>query len=364
MNEEKLAVLELFLAADIGAVRFFKLLEVFGNAKNTVTASAQELMSVYGIGEKTALAVSSRKFAAMAENEIKNADKNNIKIVFYDDADYPENLKNIPDKPVVLYIKGDYIPQDFNAAAIVGSRRASAYGKNVTEEFAACFAQNNLTVISGLARGVDSYAHKAALENNGRTIAVLGNGLLVNYPPENKKLQDKIPESGAVISEFALNVQPNPGTFPRRNRIVAALSKAVLVTEAVLASGALITAKLAAQYGKDVFAVPGSIYSNLSKGTNMLLENGAFIALNPWHVTSQITGTPIYNSVSQKDAPKLTSGERKVLEFLENIQEGAHTETIAQKLNITIAQTAAILFQLEMKDLVKAAPGQIYIKVR
>jgi len=360
VNQEKLAILELFLAADIGSLRFFRLLEIFGNAQNIVTASKKELMAVYGIGEKIAGAVSSRKFLAQAETEIENALKNNIKIVFYTDGDYPENLQNITDKPAVLYVKGDYLPADSNAAAVVGSRRASAYGKNTTEEFAAVFAKNGLTVVSGLARGVDSYAHKAALENDGRTIAVLGNGLLVHYPPENKKLQDKIPERGAVISEFPLNCEPNPGTFPRRNRIIAALSKAVLVTEASEKSGAVITAKFAAEYGKDVFAVPGSIYSSLSKGTNKLIEDGAFAALVPENVTAQITGAFINSGVIKK-TEGLTVREKEVLEFLSGIQEGAHLETIAQKFNATIAEVSSTLFQLEILGLVRSTPGQIYI---
>ncbi|MDR1695787.1 MAG: DNA-processing protein DprA [Endomicrobium sp.] len=365
MNEEELSVFKLFLAADIGIKRLSGLIEKFGSAKSAVNASKTELLQVEGIGLKTADEILNIKNSKKAEKELEKARKSNIKILLADSGEYPRVLKDFADRPVALYVKGDLTEKDLNSIAIVGSRKPTNYGKTVTCEFAGHFAKKGITVISGLARGVDTEAHAAALKNNGRTAAVLGNGLFVNYPPENAKLQEKISESGAVISEFPLEQKPDVWTFPRRNRIIAALSKATLVTEAAQKSGAVITARFAAEYGKDVFAVPGSVYSQLSKGTNGLIKDGAFLALNPQDMLGQMPYVTYNNdTIAKKALPLLSGNEQKTLELIKNCDEGLHSDIIAQKLNIEIPEIAAIIFKLELEGLIKSEPGQFYTAVR
>lgn len=366
MNEERLSVFKLFLASDIGIKRFSKLIDRFGSAGEVLRASGKSILEIDGFGEKTAKEIENINKSGKAEKEIELAGKNNIRIVLFSDPQYPQELKNYSDMPLVLYIKGEIPENDGKSLAIVGARKATLYGKTVTGEFASYFAKRGITIISGLARGIDTEAHMAALDNKGRTVAVLGNGLLVNYPPENRKLQEKIPESGAVISEFPLLMQPDKSSFPRRNRIVAALSKAVLVTEASEKSGAMITARIAAEYGKDVFAVPGSIYSGLSKGTNRLIQDGAYPALKPEDIYGFApleSDGGLFPAALQADI-KLEKTEKDVLKLIGSCDEGANFDTIANRLSIDISDLSAIMLKLEISGLVKTMPGQIYIRVR
>ena len=363
MNEKNLSLFKLLLATDIGTVRFFRLLERFGDIDSIIKASKRDLMSIDGIGPVIADAILNSSNSGKAEKELETAIKNNIKIVLYNSSDYPKPLRELADKPLVLYIKGSILEKDFDSLSIVGSRRISNYGKTVTSEFASYFAKKGVTIISGLARGVDSQAHIAALENKSRTIAVLGNGLLINYPPENARLQEKIPQNGAVISEFPLRKQPDRGTFPRRNRIIAGFSRITLITEAALGSGALITARFCAEYGKDVFAIPGNIYSSISKGTNELIQNGAFIALSPHDMADQIGWIPKDKTAKTNKLPALDKLEQEVLTLIENDDMGLPTDLIAQKLNIGISEIAAVLLKLEINGLIKPTPGQIYIRM-
>ncbi|BAV59215.1 DNA-processing protein DprA [Candidatus Endomicrobiellum trichonymphae] len=362
MNERELSLFKLLSATDIGAIRFFRLLDKFGDTELILKASKRDLMSVEGIGQAIADTIFNSSDSGKAEKELETAIKNNIKITFYYNSDYPKPLRDFADKPLILYIKGNILEKDFDSISIVGSRRISNYGKTVTSEFASYFAKKGITIVSGLARGVDSQAHITALENKSRTIAVLGNGLLVNYPPENAKLQEKISQCGAVISELQLRKQPDRGTFPRRNRIIAGFSRATLLTEAALKSGALITARFCAEYGKDVFAVPGSIYSSISKGTNELIQNGAFIALGPHDMADQLKWTSKDKISKTNKLPSLDKLELEVLSLIENDSAGLPPDLIAQKLNIGISEIAPVLLKLEINGLIKTTPGQIYVR--
>ena len=204
-----------------------------------------------------------------------------IKILTWEDADYPDKLMNIDQPPPVIYIRGSIKPEDRWAVAIVGTRRVTSYGRQVTEQVSTYLARNGLTVVSGLARGVDGVAHQTTLANNGRTIAVLGSGIDQIYPPEHRQLAEKIIENGAVISDYHPGTPPDAGNFPPRNRIISGLSLATVVVEAGETSGALITATFAAEQGREVFAVPGPIYAPQSKGTNRLIREGAQPLLDP-----------------------------------------------------------------------------------
>ncbi|MDR1195211.1 MAG: DNA-processing protein DprA [Endomicrobium sp.] len=368
MNEENISILKLFLAADIGTVRLFKLLEKFGKAENVFKAKRSDLINVAGIGEKTADAIIDIKDSGKAEKELTIAKNNNISLTMFTEENYPEPLKDYPDMPLILYVKGNITDKDYASLSIVGSRKATNYGKSVTDEFAGYFARKGITIVSGLARGIDTQSHIAAIQNKGRTIAVLGNGLMVNYPPENMILQAKIPENGAVISECPLTKQPDKSSFPRRNRIIAAFSRATLVVEASLQSGSLITARYCAEYGKDVFAVPGSIYSEFSAGSNMLIKEGASVVLNVKDMADQ---TPYFNILEEERSERqqefsnlLNKSEQTVLDLISKNDEGLHADEIAQQLNIEISAIAAIILKLEINGLIKPMPGRLYVRAR
>jgi DNA processing protein len=363
MNEKDLCLFKLISAADVGTLRFFALLEKFGNAEYVLKASKRDLMSVEGIGPTIAEGILNSSNSGNAQRELELAQKNNIEIALYNSHSYPKSLIDFADKPLALYIKGNILEKDFDSISIVGSRKASNYGKTVTSEFAAYFAKKGITIISGLARGIDTISHVTALKNKSRTIAVLGNGLLVNYPPENAKLQEMISQNGAVISEFSLNRQPDRWAFPRRNRIIAGFSRATLLTEAALESGACITARICADYGKDVFSVPGNIYSNTSKGTNKLIQNGAFIALSPQDMAESLSWFPKNRLEINNNSLNLDTLELSVLNLIESDCDGLPPDLIAHKLNISISDMAYALLTLELNGLIKQTPGQAYIRV-
>ncbi|MCM8789491.1 MAG: DNA-processing protein DprA [Candidatus Omnitrophica bacterium] len=268
------AYVALNLIGDIGTVRFNRLKNYFGKPENIFNTPYEKLVDILGITDTLA-----RRLASFKQEELKKelalAKRLSLKIITLEDSDYPENLKNIPGAPIVLYVKGSFIIQDNFGFSIVGSRRASLYGLNAAEKFASELSQKGFTIISGMARGIDTYAHKGALKAGGRTVAVMGSGFNHIYPQENIDLAEEISKNGAVISEFPINAEPLPQNFPRRNRIISGLSLGVIVVEAARNSGALITADFALEQGRDVFALPGKIDSNLSFGTNGLIKQGA-----------------------------------------------------------------------------------------
>jgi DNA processing protein len=363
MNKDNFAAFKLSITDDIGYIRFFNLIQAFGSAQDVFLAQINDLINVEGIGEKTAKAIINMGKSELPYQEIEKAKAHKIEIVLYNDDKYPPSLRDCADKPLVLYIKGSLTAQDDESISIVGSRHMTSYGKALTDDFAGYFARMGITIVSGLARGVDTQSHIAALENNARTIAVLGNGLLVNYPPENAALQAKIAKNGALISEYLLEMAPNKNTFPRRNRIISGLSKAVLVTEAALKSGALISARYAAEYGRDVFAVPGNIYSRMSQGANFLIQNGAYPVLGPQDMLKHLSFTGFKNlpSPQQKQKLKLNPIEQKVLSIIESSQTGITLDMIVYKMNSDIANIAPIILTLELNDLIESLPGQAFM---
>ena len=251
-----------------------KLIEHFGSPQAAYMASLTELESC-GVPARVAQAIFAQSELKEAEREIKEIGKAECELIAFDSEDYPPLLKQIPDAPLLLYVRGDVKVLSQHAVAIVGSRRPTAYGSSVAHRLAHDLAQRQLVVASGLARGVDSAAHRGALEGKGKTVAVLGSGIDVIYPRENKRLAEEIAKSGAVISEFPLGTGPTPENFPIRNRIISGLSLGVVVVEAAEYSGSLITARLALEQNREVFAVPGNITSAQSFGPNHLIKQGA-----------------------------------------------------------------------------------------
>ncbi len=263
------------MVPDVGCVKLRLLLEQFKSPAGIFSSSVSELKSVKGIGQHTARAIKNAYSDYDIEKEIALIKKFGVSVTTLFDDDYPLNLMNIYDPPILLYTKGALKVNDEFAVAIVGSRICTYYGMNMAEKMASELACCGLTVVSGLARGIDTAAHKGALKSKGRTVAVLGNGLSSVYPPENKVLSEQIILNGALISEFPMETPPYKHNFPRRNRVISGLSKAVLVVEAAKKSGALITADFALEQGRDVFAVPGMAGRPLSAGTNSLIKQGA-----------------------------------------------------------------------------------------
>jgi len=370
MDNEKLSIVALNTVVDLIPKKIISLINYFGSASNVLAADIADLESVGSISKKVAETIKTLSNLEVANKECILAGKNNIKILTYLDKDYPGRLKNIYDFPPVIYIKGNFDKSDEYSVSVVGSRRPTNYGAIVTEKFCKYFAQNSITTISGLASGIDTQAHSSTLKNSGRTIAVLGNGLLECYPAGNRKLQDEIAEKGVVVSEYPLTRTALPVNFPRRNRIVAALSLATIVVEAAEKSGSLITAELACDYGKDVFAVPGPIFSKYSQGPNSLIKQGAFVALNPEDVTEQVEllnewvkkNSKKKKKEIEKNLPLISQSSINILKMIQSSTVGMSLDEISLKTNVSVSEISTILLDLELNGLIKAMPGQIYIR--
>ncbi len=287
--------------------------------------------------------------------------KSDIDIMTIKDSLYPEELKNIPAPPVVLYYKGTIL-KDKKRIGIVGSRRATFYGLDMAKRLSAELAENGVTVVSGMARGIDSEAHKGALEAGGRTIAVFGCGADIIYPPENVKLAEQICASGAIISEYLPGTPPVPLNFPARNRIISGLSQGIVIVEAGEKSGSLITADFALEQGRDVFAIPGNINSKNSKGTNKLIKDGAKIVTNATDILEELKiEYKKENIIENKNDLKthlLNANERTIAQRL---QKGtAHIDVIARDCGIDVQLAGSVLFMLELSGFVEQLPGKYY----
>jgi len=369
--------LKLIRAEGIGPVTFSKLIKHFGSADRALGASVSELARIDGIGFKTAerIAASRDKFDAAAEVEL--AQKLGVWIIHFDDERYPPVLKRIYDPPPVLYIKGSLSRQDNLAVSIVGSRHCSLYGQEQASRFAHFLASAGFTVCSGMARGIDTAAHQGALSAGGRTIAVQGCGLANIFPPENKKLFELIAESGACVSELPLRYEPLAVNFPPRNRIIAGLSLGTIVVEAALRSGALITAKAALDYNREVMAVPGKIDSPLSKGAHQLIKEGATLIESVEDVMQALgcIGEQLASHVSAAAAEaaeraekslfdvsqlKLSGDERKIYDCLD--KEPVHIEQIIAETDLPAGSVNAALISLRLKGLIKQLPGSLFAK--
>ncbi len=295
-----------------------------------------------------------------ADTEIKKAKGLDVKIVTIKDKDYPSLLKEISDPPLVLYVKGDLSSSGKYLISIVGSRKCTKYGQTVAQKFASSFARLGIIVVSGLALGIDSAAHSGAITVNGKTFAVIGSGLDRIYPATNKFLAEKIYNGhGAVISEFPFGTEPKPFNFPFRNRIISGLSYATIVVEAAKRSGSLITARLAAEQGRDVFAVPGNITSKMSEGTNMLIKDGAIPLTEPNDVFTYVSVFKDF-SIEKIQSEKFSVDEEKVISVLNNSMETLMG--ISEKTGISEQKLISLLTYMEVKGLIKRNGGR-YFKV-
>jgi DNA processing protein len=349
------------LVKGIGSVRFKALMEAFGDAEAAWNASPEAWTSA-GLPQKVVDAFQ-RVHKGVALDQIWDRIQSlGIEVRTWDDEGYPRHLKEIDQPPPLLYIRGSLVPEDDWAVAIVGTRRVTAYGRQVTEEIATTLAHNGVTIVSGLARGVDSIAHQAALHAGGRTLAVLGNGVDIVYPPENRLLAAQVMEHGALVSDYPLGTQPDGINFPPRNRIISGLSMAVVIVEAGMTSGALITATFAAEQGRDVFAVPGNINAPQSQGTNRLIRDGAQPLLNPQDVLEALNLTMVVEHQAVRVALPTDPVEAQLFRLLSH--EPKHVDEIRSQADMPIETVSATLAMMELKGMVRQVGGMNYVAVR
>jgi DNA processing protein len=330
-----------------------KLMEVYPSSEAVFCASGDELMERTGIPKSLACEIQDISWQRRAQDEIKAIQREGIVVMTLKDIHYPESLSAIPDPPPILYMKGEYSSADPQAVAIVGSRKASPYGIRTAERISSELAAYGFTIISGLARGIDSAAHRGALTAGGRTLAVLGCGLDILYPPENTNLQERIVQKGAVFSELPLGTAPLPNHFPNRNRIISGLSLGTLVVEAAARSGSLITAQCALEQGREVFAIPGNLGLPNSQGANRLIKAGAKLVEEACDIVEelqpQLAGR--FQVATKKKPAELDSTEETLYELLSD--EPRHIDELVTESRLSSAQVTGVLLQLELKGTIK-----------
>jgi DNA processing protein len=357
----------LHLVPGVGRITFKRLVEYFGRPYEVMRATAGQLTRVSGIGPKIANAIVGFQTEREVERELRAAQSVGCQIVTWGDEGYPPLLKTIEDPPPVLYVKGELGDPAVPAVAVVGSRRPSTYGKVVAEQLAGELAACGITVVSGLARGIDSVAHLNALEREGRTIAVLGCGLSYMYPPENRRLAERISHQGAVVSEFPMTTKPDRLNFPLRNRTISGLSLGTVVVEAGERSGALITAQWALEQGRDVFAVPGNVTAPTSRGTNRLIKMGAKLVERVEDILEELPAYALggtYQRAPQQEDRGLTGhtpDERRLLALLDPV-EARHIDWIIEQAHVPTSTVSALLLKLELEGTVTQLPGKLFLK--
>jgi len=349
----------------VGSSRCQKLLKHFGSPQAILEASVKELEHVSGIGEYTARQIVNLKDKLDVERELSRIEKQKICIITFFDENYPSNLKSIFDPPVLLYVKGKLLPEDIIAIAMVGTRRPTAYGKMVAEKLSGELAERDVTVVSGMARGIDSFSHRGALSRGGRTIAVLGCGIDVCYPPENRDLLNEISEKGAVVSEFPMGTRPERMNFPLRNRVISGLSLGVVIVEAGPKSGALITAECALEQGREVFAVPGNIFNLETKGTHSLIKEGAKLVEGYGDIIEEISCLrdvlPVTPTTKLQRQVELSEEEERVYNLLSF--EPIHIDLISKESGLPINRISPILMNLEMKGRIREVAGKMFLRL-
>ncbi|HEY4687255.1 MAG TPA: DNA-processing protein DprA [Candidatus Subteraquimicrobiales bacterium] len=341
--------------------KFNQFLRQFGGAKEIWEASLSELSQVVSL-EVAQKIVFQRNQVNLGE-ELERVKNHGARVLTVNSPEYPTLLQEIPSPPAALFITGKNLKDFSPAIAIVGSRRASTYGKALAEEFAAKLSEAGLTIVSGLARGIDSAAHLGALRTGGETVGVLGCGLDVVYPAENKKLYQQISEEGALVSEYPLGTPPLTFHFPSRNRIISGLSLGVIVVEANDRSGALITVDFALEQGREVFAVPGNVKSTLSRGTHKLLKQGASLVEKAEDVLEALNiSSPEISVRKESNQSDLSRDEKSLLERVG--WEVRHIDEICRQVNQPISQTSSLLTILELKGYIKQEAGQRYLRIQ
>jgi len=345
----------------IGRVKFAQLENYFGNLENAWKAAPAELKHA-GLDSHSVHAITSWQPKISLEAEMEKLDSYSVKALNCNDSNYPSRLKEIYDYPPLLYIRGSLLPEDDWCLAVVGTRRATVYGRQVTEEIVTDLAQSKITIASGLAKGIDSVAHNAALAAGGRSIAVFACGLDIVYPAENTNLARSIIQQGALISEYPLGTRPRADNFPRRNRIMSGLSLGVLVTEADETSGAMITAHLALEQNREVFAIPGSVLSPASRGTNYLIQEGAKLVRDYTDILEELNLTAVAHQMEMREVIPASDTESLLLKQLS--AEPIHIDEVCRTSGLPVSTVSSTLAMMELKGLVKQIGPMNYVLAR
>lgn len=345
----------------IGPAKVRALVDHFGDLEAAWHANATSLAQA-GLDRRAIDNLTGRRGALDLDAEMDKIEQQGITFLTWEDADYPSLLREVYNPPPVIYVRGKLCPEDEWAIAIVGTRKATLYGRQVTERLSADLATNHMTVVSGLARGIDSVAHRAALEAGGRTIAVLGCGLDRVYPAENHQLAHDIIKNGALISEYALGTPADARNFPPRNRIISGLSLGVLVTEAGIRSGALITVDFATEQGREVFAVPGNILSKGSEGCNRLIHDGAKMVLGVEDILEELNLSMIAQQVEARAVLPENEIEARLLELVSD--NPTHMDELCRQSELPIQEISSTLAMMELKGIVRQVGGMNYVLAR
>jgi len=345
----------------IGRVKLTQMLNHFGNLEDAWQAAPAEL-SKAGLEKGAVSAISQWRSRISPEAEMEKLQHHGVKALSYKDAAYPARLREIYDYPPVIYVRGSLEPEDEWCLAVVGTRRASVYGKQVAEEIVTDLAHSGITIVSGLARGIDTVAHRSALAAGGRTIAVFACGLDTVYPSENAGLARSILQQGALVSEYPLGPRPRTEYFPRRNRIMSGLSSGVLVVEAGDSSGAMITANLALEQNREVFAVPGSILSPASRGTNHLIQEGAKLVRDYTDITEELNLTTAARQMEMKEVIPASDTESLLLRQMG--AEPQHIDDVCRNSGLPAATVSSALAMMELKGMVKQVGTMNYVLAR
>ncbi len=369
--------ISLNMTPGVGPRKATQLLERFGSAENVFHATRSELESLR-LKPETVESILKREFHEKAIEELENVRKIGGDVLILDDGSYPFLLREIADPPITLYVKGDWSACfDAPCVAVIGSRKCSTYGENASEMLARDLAENGICIVSGLARGIDTAAHRGAIKGKGRTIGVIGTGIDEIYPKENARLVDEIlANGGAIVSQFPLGTPPLKENFPYRNRIISGLSYGVLLTEATERSGSLITARLAMEQNREVLAVPGNITSRNSIGTNYLIKSGAKLVQQWQDVVTELPDEiknailpPKLDEKEKAQMPKqaelapasLNENERKIWEIL-SPDEAIQIDDLLEESSLSFGDLSKVLFDLEMRELIRALPGKCYAR--
>jgi len=345
----------------IGRVRLSQLENHFGSLEQAWKASPGELKRA-GLDSPALRAISQWRDKVEPEAEMEKLDKFGIQVLTCNDSAYPGRLKEIYDYPPVLYVRGSLLREDEWCLAVVGTRRATVYGKQVTEELVSDLARSKITIVSGLAKGIDTIAHRSALEAGGRSLAVFACGLDIVYPAENERLARDIMERGALLSEYPLGTRPRAENFPRRNRILSGLSLGVMVTEADETSGAMITARLALEQNREVLAIPGSILSPVSRGTNHLIQEGAKLVREYTDILEELNLTTVARQIEMREVLPESETESALLKQLST--EPTHIDEVCRKSGLPTAEVSGTLAMMELKGLVRQVGTMNYVLAR
>jgi DNA processing protein len=361
---ERDAWLALCLIPEVGPATFHRLVQGLGSAGAVLTAPLEVLEQIPGVSRETAQAINSFPWREALDRELRIIETRGFAVTRFGDEEYPKLLAEIHAAPPILYMRGNIVPQDGVAVGIVGSRKATSYGIAMAEQISGELARRGLTIVSGMARGIDAAAHRGALEGGGRTIAVLGCGLGVTYPPEHGDLSDEIAVKGAILSEFPVFAPPKPDHFPRRNRIISGLSLGVLVVEAGIESGALITANYALDQGREVFAVPGQATARSSRGCHRLIKAGAKLTEgweDVWEELEPHLGlAPATGIAAPSVGPPLEQEELLIVDALE--AGPVQIDDLIARTHLAAGQMASLLLSLMLKGVIEELPGKSFAR--